>query len=140
MPMGGVDKMDFLLEIFQTFPKMARTQANGNDFVFREKNILYLLHFRSHIAEAPIFFQFEKKETPIQFNTKNRRDVRRIDDVRFDRVNHHPKFDDHQYVARCKFPKCKGKSRTICSKFNVHLCYTKNYIFFLYYHKQYNKY
>lgn len=34
----------------------------------------------------------------------NRRDVTQIEDVRLDTVDHLPKYVEHEYGARCKFP------------------------------------
>ena len=45
------------------------------------------------------------------------------DDVRFDAVGHWPKWSTAR--QRCKRTMCKGISRVVCSKCNVHLCFTQ---------------
>lgn len=114
LPMQSIACVDSWLE----YKQMATTLGvKKKDFGF--------LYFR---AKALILFHNQ--------SYKNWRDVRLIENICSDRVDHLPKYNVHEYGARCKFPNCKSKSRPICSKCNVYLSYTKNFNCFLNYHKK----
>ncbi|KAG5864540.1 hypothetical protein JTB14_007595 [Gonioctena quinquepunctata] len=94
-----------------------------------KKQILDLLHFRAYVGEALILSSTSgpKKggrpsdvsdEGPLtpKSSPRPRSEIRLIDDVRFDGINHLPELDDKNFASRCKNENCSGRSRTKCSK------------------------
>ncbi|KAK4876306.1 hypothetical protein RN001_012728 [Aquatica leii] len=66
---------------------------------------------KSRSATPPILKKMRKKTAPVK-------------EVRLDGIGHLPEFDDKSTHSqtRCKYPNCKGKTHTFCSKCKVHLC------------------
>lgn len=169
--MGGVDKLDFLITIYRTFIKSKKwtlrmfTHAidvacvnawleykeQAEHLGRQKKDILDLLHFRVHIAEALILSgnAIAKRrgrpasETPSPRSsptTSSRRrefdEVRPISDIRYDNIGHWPIHDDKSFASRCKNTNCKGFSRIMCNKCKVHLCLSKTKNCFLNFHSK----
>lgn len=103
-----------------------------------KKNTLDLIHFRQHVAQALIFSNQSRQKkrgrpstedspvpSPCTSRPRLHTEQRPIDDVRRDRVDHLPGFDDSKDGQRCKNGKCQMKTHFYCEKCNVHLCITK---------------
>lgn len=163
--MGGVDKLDCMISIHRTFIRsrkwtlrmfthaidMACTNAwfeyrqKAQEMGIPSKEILDLIHFRSHVAEALILCNTQSRKrgrpsnasisSPIPKKRKYR-ETRPIDDVRFDNTGHFPLHENKQSASRCKLLGCKGTSRIFCEKCKVHLCLTKQKNCFVAFHKK----
>ncbi|KAG5884902.1 hypothetical protein JTB14_032587 [Gonioctena quinquepunctata] len=87
---------------------------------------------RAHVGEAlilsstsrpkkrgrPSAVSDEGPQTP-KSQPRPRSELRPIDDVRFDGINHLPELDDKNFASRCKSENCSGGPRTKCSKCEV---------------------
>lgn len=112
-----------------------------------KKDILDLLAFRAYVAEAlikadkpvmkrkgrPSSEQNSRSSTPTT-SKRPRTETRPISDVRFDNIGHFPSIDGKSYASRCKNPECKGQSRVMCVKCEIHLCLSKHKNCFMQYH------
>jgi hypothetical protein len=61
---------------------------------------------------------------PASYKKRIIKEIRPIDDIRYDNVSHWPTISENQ--GRCKRELCTQISKTVCEKCNVHLCLTKN--------------
>lgn len=162
--MGGVDKMDFLIQIYRTFIRSKkwtlRLFTHALDIActnawleYKEKaiqlgipkrDVLDLLHFRAYIAEALILADkttSRKRGRPSRESTptvptfsRGTQEVRPIREVRYDGQNHWPIHEDKKSAMRCKNPGCKKQSRILCNKCKVHLCLNKSSNCFISFH------
>ncbi|KAH9374627.1 hypothetical protein HPB48_014672 [Haemaphysalis longicornis] len=58
---------------------------------------------------------------------------RPVNAVRYDDLNHWPARSAQQFAQRCKFDGCTSRSRILCQKCNVFLCFSaKRIVFTLY--------
>lgn len=105
-----------------------------------KKKIMDLISFGMYIAEFLIHAGNTSKKRVGQpsgssspsepstppTNKKSIMEVRPINEIRFDNVDHLPIFDETKEGARCKNNKCSKKTHFICKKCNVHLCITRD--------------
>lgn len=115
-----------------------------------KKEMYDLLHFRmeisNHLVNVGQMANIRRKrgrpsslpQSPAQCTSRqfSRGETRPSSEVRGDKVDHLPRFDDKADTTRCKFPKCKGKTHFYCVKCNVHLCLGRNKDCFLLFHTQ----
>lgn len=59
-------------------------------------------------------------------STRSKKENRPKNSTRYDGRNHLPKFDSYDYATRCKNDDCNFKTNVICTKCNVHLCFTRS--------------
>lgn len=151
--MGGVDLADMLISLYRTGIKSHRWYMN----IFSQLldiciNNAWLLRRRHNKMKHTVplkdglkKFRYEvyagllrdrtaavKQTESVSENKKIKKPVaeRPPDEVRFDKFDHWPQLSGYQ---RCKY--CKtGQASTLCTKYNVHLCYVKNRNCFLAYH------
>lgn len=57
-----------------------------------------------------------------------------LQDVRYDKKNHLPEFQDRKNNMRCKNPECNAKTFVVCSKCQVPLCVARGKNCFLQFH------
>ena len=99
---------------------------------------LDLIHFRLHVAEALILAEktpmkkrdrpsSSPRESPLPNPKTPKREVqlRAIVDVRYDRMDHLPLFQDVKEAGRCKNLGCKAKTYITSNKCKVNLCLTR---------------
>ncbi|PSN32752.1 hypothetical protein C0J52_23332 [Blattella germanica] len=99
---------------------------------------LDLIHFRLHVAEVLILAEktpmkkrgrpsSSSRESPLPNPKTPKREVqlRPIVDVRYDRMDHLPLFQDVKEAGRCKNLGCKAKTYIACNKCKVNLCITR---------------
>ena len=60
--------------------------------------------------------------------------ARPVDDVRLDRIDHWPLWDNAR--QRCKMASCNGFSHVQCGKCKIHLCFTSSKNCFCNFHSQ----
>ncbi|KAJ3640471.1 hypothetical protein Zmor_003765 [Zophobas morio] len=160
--MGGVDKVDFLLSIYRSYRRSrkwtVRMISHAVDLAlvnswleYRQhaaqlglpkKKILDLWSFRQSVAEHLILFKERPKRGRPSAETeqttpprKRKTETRPHIEARFVGYEHYPLVDNKKEATRCKMEKCKGKSHTICTKCDVHLCLQKDRNCFLNFHK-----
>ena len=113
-------------------------QWAGSNSDSRKKNIMDLLSFREHVAEAlckaetnrkrPVnrsSFKSLPKYYPVP-NKKTKSAVLPNHECRYDGFDHWLQPSDLAIPQQCKMEGCKGKSHTLCEKYNVYLCLTKD--------------
>lgn len=59
-------------------------------------------------------------------STRSKKEKRPKNTARYDGRNHLPRFDSHDYATRCKNDDCNFKTNVICTKCDVHLCFTRS--------------
>lgn len=150
--MGGVDKVDFLLSLYRSYIRSRkwtiRMITHAIDLALinawieykqqaellgvDKKRILDLLGFRQSVGESLIYSKNSTKrgrpsaqeEQPAQ--KKKKVEIKPLNEMRFDGVDHFPQYDDKKDNTRCKLEECKGKTHIYCKKCNVHLCILKD--------------
>ncbi|XP_049517347.1 piggyBac transposable element-derived protein 3-like [Dermacentor silvarum] len=149
--MGGVDKTDFLISLYRTsirsrkwtlkaithFMNLAvtnswleyRRQAEIQRVSKTDQMDLleFTLSIVTCLAKAATADQPRKRgrpsSSPLQpLKRQNWTAQRPASDVRYDQIGHWPRVTAEQ--QRCKLEGCKGKSKNMCEKCNVHLCIT----------------
>jgi len=103
----------------------------------KKTKILDLLHFRQHVGEALILSNktssSQKKRGRPSKQAQNQLQPKRlyrpesvpVEEMRWDKIDHFPVFDEKPNTSRCKYLFCKQKSSVLCSKCNVHLCFMR---------------
>ena len=156
--MGGVDKIDFLISlcpmVFQTKRWLTRvilhlvSKSLVNVWIeykeweaaqySRKKNIMDLLSFWEHVAEALCKAETNRKrpvgrpsfQSLLNYcavpNKKAKPAVLPNHECWYDGFDHWPQPNDLAIPQKCKIEGCKGKSRTLCEKYNVYLCLSKD--------------
>lgn len=153
--MGGVDKMDFLLSLYRIKIKSRKWTLRAlfhfvdiavcNAWLeyiqdhpdMRRSRLLDLMHFRLQIAEALITSVPSKRkrgrpsqeieDAPMDPPHKKAARIQRpCSDSRYDGVDHWPEARDQAVPSRCKYERCRGRSRIFCKKCRVPLCLTKD--------------
>lgn len=111
------------------------------------KQILPLLEFRTHVAESLIKWgknvRINKRgrpsssPSPREFPIPRRKptEVRPLQEIQKDHVDHLPHFDTKKEATRCKLTGCKGRSHIFCNKCQVHLCLVRNRNCFVDFHQ-----
>ncbi|KAG8234566.1 hypothetical protein J437_LFUL015357 [Ladona fulva] len=161
--MGGVDLMDQMISMYRIFIKsrkwtlqmimhaMDMALVNSwfeyrnylNQKNFPDTKIIDLLEFKMNVAECLVRCKARigiKRGIPSNevFEEKNRRtsqiERRPLKEVRLDGVDHLPIVDKRKDGGCCKYGKCKGKSKFLCMKCNIHLCLNKERNCFLSFH------
>lgn len=59
-------------------------------------------------------------------STRSKKENKPKNSTRYDGRNHLPRFDSYDYASRCKNEDCNFKTNVICTKCNVHLCFTRS--------------
>lgn len=112
------------------------------------KQVLDLIHFRQNLAEALILsgkLRAKKRGRPTSTPSSpslvvnnpmiaavTRKQVRPVEDVRFDNIGHMPIFSEK--IGRCKKADCKSRTYIQCTKCNVSLCISRDQNCFQYFH------
>lgn len=114
-----------------------------------KKDVLDLLGFRAYVAEVLIKANktpARKKGRPSSAtsnppspappspSTSRATEIRPVSEIQFDQLGHFPNFDSKKFASRCKNLDCKGQTRVICIKCQVHLCLNKEKNCFLSFH------
>lgn len=151
--MGGVDLINSIMGRQKILLRSKRWQIRMfYHFLDLVMSNAWLLYKRVH-AEAgkteklmnSADFRLEVAETLCKMNTKSKENKKRKSEVeegleekkhkgptqhmppkpvRQDEIGHWPNWADKR--IRCKYPKCKGFTQTICEKCGVGLCYNKS--------------
>lgn len=58
--------------------------------------------------------------------TRSKKENRPKNSTRYDGRTHLPRFDSYDYASRCKNDDCNFKTNVMCTKCNVHLCFTRS--------------
>lgn len=153
--MGGVDLIDQLMSYYRIFLKSKKWTlrvifhfvdlAVVSSWVEYKKHcklnnihankIMDLLNFRIFLARSlieastiPAVRRGRKSNEPelSQPIKRNRSEIRPIDELKYDLVNHMPMHDKKSEGTRCKAQNCKYKSHFYCDKCNVHLCLNRD--------------
>ncbi|XP_023225371.1 piggyBac transposable element-derived protein 3-like [Centruroides sculpturatus] len=152
--MGGVDLFDQLISYYRIFIKSKkwtlRAIFHAVDFAVvqswleyrtsakaigvQQNKIMDLLHFRMRLAYVLVMSGKEissrkrgrpSATSPETSNQRRRGETRPPEEIQFDGIDHMPLHENAALPSRCKFPKCKGRSRVKCEKCGVHLCLSK---------------
>lgn len=112
-----------------------------------KREILDLINFRTRLAKSLVYASKSapnKRGRPVSLNRqtespppqakKSKCEVRPLNEIRLDHIDHLPLHDNKNESGRCKVKNCNGKSHIICQKCRVHLRLNKNSNCFLKYH------
>lgn len=159
--MGGVDKMDFLLSTYRSHIRSRkwtiRMISHGIDLAVAnswleykqdalalgvsQNKIIDLYNFRECIANSLLSIPKSRgrpssSADPIPSTSRTPIQHSPIVSIRYDNYNHFPAVDNKPDSSRCKYEKCKSKTKYYCIKCKVNLCIFKDRNCFLDYHKK----
>ncbi len=116
------------------------TTPVGQSFNFKNEIAKYLLqrpqlqqaHFTSPLSSTTntlhlhLQLSDEENDNEVHVSRKRKREYKLavVKELRFDGLNHLPKFIQAKKASRCKNEECEQKTRWYCIKCNVHLCLT----------------
>jgi len=162
--MGGVDKMDFLIQLYRIFIRSRKWtlrvifhyvnlavnnswleyQRDADTLKIPKKKRPNLFSWCSEIAEAlcKAGISCERKRgrpadschADQRPAKKQKVDIQPVTDVRFDGIGHWPDLEHRQ--QRCKNAGCGLRSKFKCVKCNVHLCVKKDNCFIAFHNEQ----
>lgn len=87
-----------------------------------------------HDHLASVISEYVKPETR-RTETSKRKEVIPDQNLRFDRIDHWPEYDEKESRSNCKMDGCKSLTNVYCMKCKVHLCLRKSKNCFLPFHK-----
>jgi len=114
-------------------------------YKIQAKDVMHLLEFKQVLGRCLTIvpqLQNRKRGRPLNISEVMqpttsrfvRGEVRPLQELQYDRMEHLPYHDVSQEATRCKNPKCTGRSRIYCNKCKVHLCLTKDRNCFVIFH------